>query len=71
MNLRGATNLERSNLFKDENGDQLADSNSIVNRWKSYFSQSLNVHNISDVRQIEIQTAEPLVHGTSTQSSWC
>jgi hypothetical protein len=23
----------------------------------------LNVHNISDVRQIEIQTSEPLVHG--------
>jgi hypothetical protein len=46
----------RSNLVKDENGDLLADSNSIVNRWKSYFSKVLNVHNISDVRKIEMHT---------------
>jgi hypothetical protein len=48
---------------KDENGDLLADSNntSILNRWKDYFSQFLNVHNVSDVRQIEVHTAEPLV----------
>jgi hypothetical protein len=51
----------RSNLVKDENGDLLADSNSSVNMWKSYFSQLLNVHNVGDVRQIEIHTAEPLV----------
>jgi hypothetical protein len=53
----------RSNLVKDENGDLLADSNTIVNRWKGYFSQLSNVHNISDVRQIEIHTAEPIVPG--------
>jgi hypothetical protein len=46
---------------KDENGDLLADSHNIVNRWKNYFSQLLNVHRVSDVRQIEIQTAAPLV----------
>jgi hypothetical protein len=55
----------RSNLVMDENGDLLADSNTIVNRWKSYFSQLLNVHNVSDFRQIEIHTAEPLVPGPS------
>jgi hypothetical protein len=55
----------RSNLVKDENGDLLADSNTILNRLKSYFSQLLNVHNISDVRQIEIHRAEPLVPGPS------
>jgi hypothetical protein len=55
----------RSNFVKDENGDLLADSNSSVNRWKSYFSQLLNVHDVSDVRQIEIHTAEPLVSGPS------
>jgi hypothetical protein len=44
-------------------GDLLADSDNIVNRWKSYFSQLLNVHIGSDVRQIEICTAEPLVPG--------
>jgi hypothetical protein len=41
---------------KDENGDLLADSRNILNRWKNYFSQLLNVHNVSDVRQIEVHT---------------
>jgi hypothetical protein len=53
----------RSNVIKDENGDLLADSQTIVNRRKSYFYQLLNVLNISDVRQIEIHTAEPTVPG--------
>jgi hypothetical protein len=55
----------RSNLVKDENGDLLADANTIRNRWKSYFSQLLDVHNISYVRQTEIHTAEPLGPGPS------
>jgi hypothetical protein len=46
---------------KDENGDLFADSHNILNRWKNYFSQLLNVHRVSDVKQIEIHTAEPLV----------
>jgi hypothetical protein len=46
---------------KDENGDLLADSHNILNRWKNYFSQLLNVQSVSDVRQIEIHTAEQLV----------
>jgi hypothetical protein len=50
---------------KDENSDLLADSHKILNRWKNYFSQLLNVHNVSDVRQIEVHTAEPLVPGPS------
>jgi hypothetical protein len=45
---------------KDENGD-LADTHNILNRWKNYFSQLLNVHRFCDVRQIEIHAAEPLV----------
>jgi hypothetical protein len=45
----------RSILVKDENGDLLADSNTILNRWKSYFSQLFNVHDVSDVRQKYIQ----------------
>jgi hypothetical protein len=49
---------------KDENGDRLADSH-ILNRWKRYISQLLNVHNVSDIRQIEIHIAEPLVPGPS------
>jgi hypothetical protein len=50
---------------KDENGDLLADSHNILNRWKNYFSLLLNVHNVSDIRQIEMHTAEPLVPGPS------
>ena len=30
-------------------------------RWRNYFSQILNVHGVSDVRQVEIHTAETLV----------
>jgi hypothetical protein len=48
----------RSNLEKDENGDLLADSRNILNRWKNYFSQLLNLHSVRDVKQIEIHTAE-------------
>jgi hypothetical protein len=50
---------------KDENGDLLADPQNILNRWKNYFSQFLNVHNVSDVRQIKVLMAEPLVPGPS------
>jgi hypothetical protein len=50
---------------KDENGDLLADSHNILNRWKNYFSQLLNVHKISGVRQIEVHKAEPLLPGPS------
>jgi hypothetical protein len=39
---------------KDENGDLLADSHNILNRWKNYLSQLLNVHNVSDVRQVKV-----------------
>jgi hypothetical protein len=53
----------RNNLVKDEDGDLLADSHNILNRWKNYFSQLLNVHNVSDVRQIVVRTA--LVSGPS------
>jgi hypothetical protein len=49
----------------DENGDLLADTYNILTRWKNYFSQLLNVHNVSDVRQIEVHTVEPFVPGPS------
>ncbi|KAJ4426743.1 hypothetical protein ANN_26542 [Periplaneta americana] len=53
----------RLNVIKDENGDLLADSPSILNRWKNYFAQLLNVHrpNRNDRDEIEIQTAEPFI----------
>jgi hypothetical protein len=55
----------RNNLLKAVNGEVLADSHNILNRWKIYLSQLLNVHNVSDVRQIVVHTAEPLVPGPS------
>ena len=38
----------------------VADSHSIVARWRNYFSQLFNVDGVKDVRQAEIHTAEPL-----------
>jgi hypothetical protein len=57
-------NQPRNNLVKEENGDLLANFHNISNRWK-YFSQLLNVHNASDVRQLEVHMAESLVPGPS------
>jgi hypothetical protein len=51
--------------MKDENGDLLADYGKILNRRKNYFTQLLNMHNVSDVRQIEVHTVESLVSGSS------
>ena len=38
-----------------------ADSYSILARWRNHFSQLLNIHEVNDVRQAELHTAEPLV----------
>jgi hypothetical protein len=54
----------RTRIVKDEKCDLVADSHSIMARWKNYLSQILNVHGVSDVRQAEIHTAEPLVPET-------
>ena len=51
----------RCNIVKDEKSDLVADSHSIVARWRNYFSQLYNVHGVKYVRQAEIHTAEPLV----------
>jgi hypothetical protein len=50
---------------KEENGDLLANSHSILNREKNYFSQLLNVHRGSDIRQIDTHIAKPLVPNPS------
>jgi hypothetical protein len=54
-------NQPRNSLVRDENGDLLVDIHNILSRWKNFLFQLLNVYNISDVRQIEVHTAEPLV----------
>jgi hypothetical protein len=39
----------------------VADSHSIVAKWRNYFSQLLKVQRVKDVGQAEIHAAEPLV----------
>jgi hypothetical protein len=55
----------RTNLVKDERGDLLADPHKILNRWKNYFRELLNVHGAGGFRQTEIHTAEPFVPESS------
>ena len=47
--------------MKNEKGDLVADSHSIVARWRNYFSQLFNMHWVKDVGQVEIHTVESLV----------
>jgi hypothetical protein len=42
-------------------GDFVADSHSILARWRNHLSQLLNMCEVNDVRQTELHTAEPLV----------
>jgi len=51
----------RCNIVKNEKGDLMADSHSIVARWRKYFSQLFNVYGFKNVGQVEVHTAEPLV----------
>jgi len=39
----------------------VTDSPSVLGRWRNHFYQLLNVHEVSDVRQTEIVTAEQLL----------
>jgi hypothetical protein len=47
--------------MRDENGNLLTVPQSVLNRWKNFFNQVLNVHGVRDVRQMNIQMDEPLV----------
>ena len=51
----------RNNIVKADKGDLVADSYTILARWRNYFSQILNVRGINDVRQTAVHMAEPLV----------
>jgi hypothetical protein len=48
-------------LVKDETGDLLVDPHKILNRWKNYLYQLLNIYGAGGVRQTEMHTAEPFV----------
>jgi SLT domain-containing protein len=49
------------NIIKNENGNLLADPQSVLNRWKKFFNQVLNIHGAHDVGQMDIHMAQPLV----------
>jgi hypothetical protein len=51
----------RINIIKDENGNLLADPQSVLNRWKNFFNHVINVHGVHDIRQMYIHMAEPLL----------
>ena len=42
-----------TNTVMSKNGDLVADSHSILARWRNHFSQELNVHGFNDVRQTD------------------
>jgi hypothetical protein len=48
-------------LVTNERSDLLADPHKILNRWKNYFCQLLNVNGAGGVRQTEMHTARPFV----------
>jgi hypothetical protein len=50
-----------NNTVKDKNGDLVTDCHSILAKWTNHFSQLFAVQGVSDVRQTEIHTAEPIV----------
>jgi len=53
--------LRRVTVLKDEKGDLFADSHSILAKCRNHFFHLFNVHGVSEVRQTEIRTAEPLM----------
>ena len=68
---RGINDLEkvyqpRTNIVIEEKGDLVADTHSILGRWRNYFSLLKNIHGANDVSQTELHTAEPLVTEPST-----
>jgi hypothetical protein len=53
--------LPRVNIIKDKKGNLLTDPQSVLNSWKNFFNQVLNVDGLHDVRQMDIHTVEQLV----------
>jgi hypothetical protein len=49
----------------NEKGDLIADPHYILNSWKKYIPQLLNVHTVTDVGHIEIHAAVSVVPGPS------
>jgi hypothetical protein len=46
----------RINIIKDENGNLLADLRNVLNMWKNFFKQVLNVHGVHNNRPKDTHT---------------
>jgi hypothetical protein len=55
------SNQGRTNRVKDEKGSLFIELHSILARCSNHFSHLFNLHGVSNVRQREIHTTEPLV----------
>jgi hypothetical protein len=47
--------------YGKSNVNLLTDSQNILNMWKNYFTQPINIHRVHNLRQTEIHTAGPLI----------
>jgi hypothetical protein len=61
MTLRKFIRLELIYVIKNEKGDLVTDSHSILVKWRNHFYQILNEQGFIDVRQNKVQKVEPLV----------
>jgi len=48
----------RTHIVKDERDDLIADSHSILAKWRNHFSQLLNIPRVNDVRQADKYTQQ-------------
>jgi hypothetical protein len=53
-------------MVRDERGDIHVDPQKVLNRWKNYLCQVLNMQGAGGVRQTEIHALEPFVPEPST-----
>ena len=51
----------RTNIVKDEKGDLVTDSHIILAKGRNLISQLFSVHGVSNDRQTDIHSAEPVV----------
>jgi hypothetical protein len=47
----------RTHMVKDEKGNLVTESHTLLANWRNHFSQLLNILGVSDVRQTELHTA--------------
>ena len=60
----------RTHIIGDEKGDFVADSHSILTRWRNCFSQLLNVHGFNYVRQKYTQQSQQCLSRVPLSLRW-